>query len=69
MFKTSEFQINVLEIQVHFGNAKTFWTWFKGEIKYLSSEKTSPKTFNIQKRKLDFQNIDWDFKSFGQYCN
>ena len=35
----------------------------------LSSEKTSPKTLNIQKIKLDFQNINSDFKSFGHYCS
>ena len=29
MSKTSEFPIDVLEIQFHFGNAKSFWTWFR----------------------------------------
>ena len=54
-----------LEIQFHFGNAKTFWTW-------LSSEKffwSSPKRFGISKMKLDFQNIDFEFRRLGLfYC-
>ena len=51
-----------LEIQYHFGNAKTFWTW-------LSSEKffwSSPKRFGISKMKLDIQKIDCERRSLGR---
>ena len=33
---------------------------------YISA---SPKSFGIFKMKLDFQNIDWKFKSLGHYKN
>ena len=67
MSRTSEFPtIDVLEIQFHFGSTKTFWTWFR---RWNSVMKvcvwSSPKSFGISNIKLNFQNIDWEFKSLG----
>ena len=50
--------INVLEIQFHFGTAKTFWTWFNRKNSVVKSCCWSiPKGFGNPKVKLDFQNI------------
>jgi hypothetical protein len=33
----------------------------------ISASEPCPKYFGIPKMKLDFQNIDWEFRSFGNY--
>ena len=66
MSKTSEFPIDVLEIQFHFGNAKTFEMVQK--VKF-SIEKFSPKCFAFLKKILYFQNMDWEFRSLGHKPN
>ena len=55
MSKTSEFPIDVLEIQFHFGNDHFLVkSWFLSCLKF----------FGIHKMKLHFQNIVWEFRSF-----
>ena len=47
-------------MQFHFVNGKIFWTGQKTTF----YEKFLPSVF-IPKMKLDFQNINWEFRSFG----
>ena len=63
MSKTFEFPIDVFEIQFHFGIAKSFWACSVWEVKRCFQP--NPKSFGISKMKLDFQDIDWEFKYLG----
>ena len=56
MSKISEFPIYVLEIQFHFGNAKSFW---------MCLRKWKSVIFDIPKMQFNFQNINWEFRSLG----
>ena len=64
MSKTSEFSKHVFEIQFHFQNAKRFGHGLVGIIG-KNCFWSGPKRFGISKIKLDFPNIDWNFKSLG----
>ena len=58
-FETSEFPINVLDIQFHLGNAKTFWNGTKKHIFLLiSTVEPFPKRFGISQMGLNYRNID-----------
>ena len=62
---TAEFTILVLKIQFHFVNAQTFLTT-KNNLRiefYLLNN--VQKVFGTPEIKLYFQNIDWEFRSFG----
>ena len=60
--QTFEFPINVLEIQFHFGNAKTFGLYQK-QI-FTTNLHLLNAVHGISKMKLSFQSIDWEFRTF-----
>jgi hypothetical protein len=64
---TSAFTIYFLNIQFHFENAKTFWIEAENNFSLVNFTpcEPCPKPFGILKSKLDFQNSNWEFRSFG----
>ena len=60
------FSNDVLEIHYHFVKTNTSWNGPKTNFHYLILHSDPcPKRFGIPKMKLDFQDINWKFRSFG----